>query len=115
ASELAGLLRDRAGITFVRRLVRDRGAAGATVARAWVIAWELLAGERLTQAIEDAQVAAEVDTTCSLLLEATAEGVARWLVANTDAARPAHLVVEDLAGPLETAREQLPGWLVDAE
>src|SRR5262249_11169129 len=95
AAGRVGLLVDRVGITFVHRLVRDTGAAEATVARAWVIAWELLAGERLTGSIEDARTAAEVDTTCQLLLEATAEGVAHWLVANTGAVRPAHLIVED--------------------
>src|SRR5207247_1261088 len=89
ATELANTLVDEMGATFVQRVTRDTGTTVAEAARAWTIAWAVAGGATLARAIADGGFALEVETTCRLVLERTAERVTKWMLANTDPARPA--------------------------
>src|SRR5439155_1686984 len=95
ATELANTLVDEMGATFVQRVTRDTGTTVAEAARAWTIAWAVAGGATLARAIADGGFALEVETTCRLVLERTAERVTKWMLANTDPARPAAEAGED--------------------
>src|SRR5881392_1512139 len=77
AIELANTLVDEMGATFVLRVTRDTGTAVAEAARAWTIAWAVAGGATLARAIADGGFALEVETTCRLVLERTAERVTK--------------------------------------
>jgi glutamate dehydrogenase len=113
ATEVANTLVDELGTTFVHRVTRDTGAMLAQVVRAWAIGWVVADGARLVAAI--ATLAAEVETACRLVLERTIERATKWILANTDPARPAADVAAELGGAIARVRDRLPEWIAGAE
>src|SRR5581483_10890342 len=81
----------------------------------WAIAWRLADGDTLVAALATAGPALDVETTCQLALEATAERVTKWLLANVDPGRPAAAVVDELAPAVTALRARLPEWLAGPE
>src|SRR5438552_2262803 len=115
ATEVANALVDHVGVTFVSRIARDTGAAAADVVRAWVIGWRIAGGEALAAAIGASAAAADVDGACRLALEAGAERLAKWVLANTEAGRPAAGVVAELEPAVATIRARLVDWVTGPE
>jgi glutamate dehydrogenase len=113
ATGVANTLVDELGTTFVHRVSRDTGATVVLAVRAWAIAWVVTDGARLVAAI--GAVAAEVETACRLVLEQTIERATKWILANTDPARPAADVATELGTAVGRVRERLPDWIVGAE
>ena len=72
-------------------------------------------GAALARAIEDGGFALEVETTCWLVLERTSERVTKWILANTDPARPAAEVAAELGDATARVRGRLPEWIAGAE
>src|SRR5439155_1136395 len=87
----------------------------AEAARAWTIAWAVTGGAALARAIEDGGFALEVETTCRLVLERTSERVTKWILANTDPARPAAELAAELGDATARVRGRLPEWIAGAE
>src|SRR5439155_521417 len=56
-----------------------------------------------------------LETTCRLVLERTAERVTKWMLANTDPARPAAEVAAELGEAIGRVRGRLPEWIAGAE
>src|SRR5439155_411431 len=96
AAEVANAPVDHLGGTFVSRIVHDTGAAVVDVLRAWAVGWRLGGGDALAAAIAASAAAVDVESACRLALEASAERVTKWVLANTDAERPAAGMVADL-------------------
>ena len=115
ATEVANALVDHVGVTFVSRIGRDTGAASADTVRAWAIGWRLGDGDALAAAIAASGAAMDVESACRLALEASAERVTKWVLANTEAERPAAGVVADLGPAVAAIRLRLPGWVTGAE
>jgi len=115
ATEVTNALVDQLGTTFVHRIARDTGATVPQAVRAWAIAWSIVDGARLVAGLEGAQLAAETDTTCRLVVERTTERVTKWLLANTDAARAAADVAAELGAAIGRVRDRLPEWIAGAE
>ena len=115
ATELANTLVDEMGATFVHRVTRDTGTAVAEAARAWTIAWAVAGGAALARAIAEGGFALEAETTCRFVLERTGERVTKWVLANTDAARPAVEVAAELSETTPRVRDRLPEWIAGAE
>jgi len=115
ATALANTLVDEMGATFVQRVTRDTGRSVAEAARAWTIAWAVAGGAALARAIEDGGFALEVETTCRLVLERTSERVTKWILANTDPARPAAELAAELGDATARVRGRLPEWIAGAE
>ena len=115
ATELANTLVDEMGATFVHRVTRDTGTTVAEAARAWTIAWAVAGGAALARAIAEGGFALEAETTCRLVLERTGERVTKWVLANTDAARPAVEVAAELSEATLRVRDRLPEWIAGAE
>ncbi len=115
ATVLANTLVDRLGATFVHRVARDTGQSGAEAARAATIAWEVAAAGKLLAAIARGASSSEAETTCQLALERVLELVTKWVLGNTDAARPAAEIAEALARDVGRIRPRLADWLVGAE
>ena len=115
ATVLANSLVDRLGTTFVHRVGRDTGNTAAEVARGATIAWEVAAAGKLVAAIVRGASSAEAETTCQLALERVVEAVTKWVLGNTDPARPAAEVAKALARDVGRVRPRLPEWLAGAE
>jgi len=115
ATELANTLVDEMGATFVHRVTRDTGTTVAEAARAWTIAWAVTGGAALARAIAEGGFALEAETTCRLVLERTGERVTKWVLANTDAARPAAEVAAELGEATLRVRDRLSEWIAGAE
>ncbi|HYR96895.1 MAG TPA: NAD-glutamate dehydrogenase domain-containing protein, partial [Candidatus Binatus sp.] len=115
ATEVANALVDELGTTFVYRVTRDTGATVAEAVRACVVAWEVAGGARLAAAIASGGYAADAETTCRLVLERTIERVTKWILANTDAARPSAALAAELGAASGRVRERLPKWIAGAE
>src|SRR3989442_1412434 len=114
ATELANTLVDEMGATFVHRVTRDTGTTVAEAARAWTIAWAVAGGTALARAIAEGGFALEAETTCRLALQRTGERVTQWVLANTDAARPAVEVAAELSEATPRVRDRLPEWIARA-
>jgi glutamate dehydrogenase len=115
ATEVANTLVDELGATFVHRVTRDTGAGVADTVRAWTIAWAIAGGSALVGAIAEGGPGTEVEAACRMGLERTCERVTKWLLANTDRARPAAEIAAELAGALVRVRARLPAWITGAE
>src|SRR5438876_343539 len=115
ATELANTLVDEMGATFVHRVTRDTGTTVAEAVRAWTIAWAVAGGATLARAIAEGGFALEAETTCRFVLERTGERVTKWVLANTDAARPADEVAAELSEATLRVRDRLPDWIAGAE
>jgi len=115
AAEVANALVDHMGVTFVSRIVHDTGAAVVGVLRAWAVGWRLGGGDALAAAIAASAAAVDVESACRLALEASAERVTKWVLANTDAERPAAGMVADLGPAVAAIRGRLPDWVTGAE
>src|SRR5439155_1279449 len=97
------------------RIVHDTGAAVVDVLRAWAVGWRLGGGDALAAAITASAAAVDVESACRLALEASAERVTKWVLANTDAERPAAGMVADLGPAVAAIRGRLPDWVTGAE
>jgi glutamate dehydrogenase len=117
ATRVTNDLIDRAGTTFIFRLLEDTGATPADIARAAIVARDVFDVSALWDAVEalDGLVAADVQYDMLLSSRRSVERATRWLLRS----RPRPL---DIAG--ETARYAegarivtglLPGVLVEAE
>src|SRR5207247_9502648 len=108
ATELANTLVDEMGATCVHRVTRDTGTTVAEAARAWAIAWAVAGGAALARAIAEGGFALEAETTCRLVLERTGDRVTKWVLANTDAARPAVEVAAEPGEATLRVRDRVP-------
>jgi glutamate dehydrogenase len=115
STELANTLVDHLGTTFVHRVTRDTGAAGAEALRAWTIAWTLLGGAELTRGITASVQGGELETRVFLLLERAAERLTKWVLANADTTRSAAAVAAELGDAIGRVRPRLATWVAGAE
>ena len=115
AIEVANALVDQLGTTFVYRVTRDTGATVADAVRASLIAWAVAGGPELAAAIADGRYAADVETACRLVLERTIERVTKWILANTEGARPAVALAAELGEASARVRGRLPEWIAGTE
>ncbi len=115
ATQVAGMLVDGVGMTFVHRVRRAVGVTVPEAVRAWAIAWTVLEGPGLLCDLEAAGMAADDELGCLLALEAAAEQVTRWVLRRTDATQSAAVVARTLADAMAPAREGLAGWVVGSE
>jgi len=96
-------------------VTRDTGTTVAEAARAWAIAGAVAGGAALARAITDSGFALEAEITCRLVLERTCERVTKWILANTDPARPAGEVAAELGEATLRVRDRLPEWIAGTE
>jgi glutamate dehydrogenase len=115
ATTVANAVVDTLGATFVYRVTRDTGATVGEVVRAWAVAWAVAGGAELVAAVAASARGADVEASCQLVLERTAERVTKWILANTDPARPAAEVVAELAPAVARVRGRLAEWIAGAE
>jgi glutamate dehydrogenase len=115
ASRIANALVDALGSAFVHRVTRDMGASIADAVRAWAIAWHLADGAGLSSRIDGGRFGTDLDAACRLVLERALERLTKWIVANTDPARPAGAVAAELESRLAGLRGRLPSFVVGAE
>ena len=112
---MANTVVDELGTTFLHRVRRDTGASMADALCAWAIAWAVADAPRLVAAIAAGGFTAEVERTCRFVLEQTSERATKWILANTDPARPASERAAELGAAIGRVRSRLPDWIAGAE
>ena len=82
ANQLANLVVNRAGITFVSRFSDEFNLPLGEILKAWWIAYNLLDGQRLYTQIEslDNQIAADVQLKLFIGVEKAVERLCRWIL-----------------------------------
>jgi glutamate dehydrogenase len=96
-------------------VTRDTGRRVPEVVRGWAVAWSIVGGAAIVAAVNEGGHSIEVETTTRFVLERTCERVVKWLLANTDPARPASELAAGLGHAISRVRGRLPEWLTGAE
>jgi glutamate dehydrogenase len=117
ATELINELVDAMGCTFLHGVTRDTGRDVPDAVRAWVVAWDLVGGPDLSARLcpEGGGPGGEVGRQCHHTLATVAEGLTKWILANTPADRPAQALLDELRPALVAARARLPHWFSERE
>ncbi len=117
ASRITNAVVDRGGTTMLYRLGEETGIPAAEIARAHMVAWEILDLQTLWQQVATLDAVVDADTQVSILLGARrlAERATRWLLRNRHTPIHATATYEELAPGTTEVLENLDDLLVGAD
>lgn len=110
ANQLANLIINRMGTTFVFRLQEESSFSAADIARAFWIASRVFDAESLWTRIEqlDNQVSADLQVEMMVMVRTLVERVVRWVLRNRRNAGSVNAVIEQYAAKVQALLAKLP-------